>query len=506
MPRFFSITVRFLQPFSHGRGEGNEPEWPPSPLRLFQAMVASSAGRWNERSTLNSAVSALNWLETQTPLEIVAAEAVCADQPFRLYVPDNVTDKPAKSWSKGRYADIADYRTEKDVRPMRLSGESVHYLYPLPNDQFSHEEILTTAARNITHLGWGIDMVAGDLRILSAKEAASLDGARWRLTPGSGKPLRIPVEGTLNNLMSKHEDFLNRFSNEGFKPVPPLKVFQVYRYRKENEPLQRPYAVFELRNDDGSFFRYPQRKLIHISGMVRCLAIKALEKSPPNGVPEDWVETYVAGHTKSGDNNHKQISYIPLPSIGHLHSDLLIRRVMIAAPVGDDEWLEHITRWLEGNQLKPTPETKINKRPALIRSRYDKVARLYNKPTNMWASVTPVILPGHNDHKPEKTRKLIEKALAQSGIEQPCEFEWSAISCFPKSMTAHKYDRDKNDRNKKIFKPWLPKYLQNFTAVHLILRFKDGVKVPGPLAIGAGRHCGLGIFANEHFNFKKTNH
>jgi hypothetical protein len=27
------------------------------------------------------------------------------------------------------------------------------------------------------------------------------------------------------------------------------------------------------------------------------------------------------------------------------------------------------------------------------------------------------------------------------GIDQPCEFEWSAFSRFPKSLSAHKYDR-----------------------------------------------------------------
>ena len=37
------VTVRFLQPTFHGRIDGGEGEWPPSPLRLFQALVASAA-------------------------------------------------------------------------------------------------------------------------------------------------------------------------------------------------------------------------------------------------------------------------------------------------------------------------------------------------------------------------------------------------------------------------------------------------------------------------------
>src|SRR5690606_3292574 len=113
MGRSLCITVRFLQPFSHGRGEVGEPEWPPSPLRMFQALVQSSAARWNERRRLDYAVPALTWLAAQGAPSIVAAEGVVSERPYRLYVPDNVADKVAKSWSGGREESIADYRTEK---------------------------------------------------------------------------------------------------------------------------------------------------------------------------------------------------------------------------------------------------------------------------------------------------------------------------------------------------------------------------------------------------------
>ena len=492
MPTFLCITVRFLQPYCHGRGDGGDPEWPPSPLRLFQAMVASSAGRWNERTKLTSAASALNWLETQTSPEIVAADAGCSDRPYRLYVPDNVADKVAASWSKGREASIADYRTEKDVCPMRLSGEAVHYLYPLPNGQCPHSDILTAAARNITHLGWGVDVVAGDAGILSGEQVAALDGHRWQPTPVGGTPLRVPTEGTLDDLLRKHEAFLNRLSSDGFKPVPPLKVFRVRGYRRDDEPLQRPCRVFELRSVDGSRFRYPHRKLVHIAGMVRHLAIEAMKTSPPTARGSDWVETYVAGHATKDEPEHRQLSYLPLPSIGHPHTDPGVRRIMIVAPLGDDAWLDHVTRHLAGRMLEPLrgDEFAGGDPPLLVPVRHDNIARFYTQPANAWASVTPVVLPGHDDHKPEKTRKLIEKALRHSGVDQPCEFEWSAFSRFPKSLSAHKYDRDKRPTGYIR-----PNHLLDQTAVHLYLCFRDSLKVPGPLMIGSGRHCGLGVFA-----------
>jgi CRISPR-associated protein Csb2 len=39
----------------------------------------------------------------------------------------------------------------------------------------------------------------------------------------------------------------------------------------------------------------------------------------------------------------------------------------------------------------------------------------------------------------------------------------------------------------------VPAYLQAFPRTHAVITFAEDV--PGPLAIGAGRHIGLGLFA-----------
>lgn len=156
--------------------------------------------------------------------------------------------------------------------------------------------------------------------------------------------------------------------------------------------------------------------------------------------------------------------------------------------MGHDQLLAHLAKRLAGQQLRQTPETRLDQSPILERVQNDKVARCYTERSNGWASVTPVILPGHDDHKAAKTHKLIEAALRQSGIKQACDFEWSALSCFPKSLSAHKCGRDKRPAGYIR-----PKHLLSQTAVHLKIRFHGGVEVPGPLVIGAGRHYGLGL-------------
>lgn len=501
------ISIRFLDPVPefHGRRDGGQPEWPPSPLRLFQALVDAAASRWREpRKFVEYARPALEWLQRKHPFEIVTPSHHVGTS-FRIAVPNNDCDSPAKIWSKGGEAikphRPIDLKTMKTVSPVRLMGTPeygnvLHYLYSIADGHPQHIDTIAQAARSITHFGWGIDMAFGDAKVISTEQASQLLGHRWKPSPRAGTPMRTPTIGTLDDLARKHTDFLGRLTDGGYRPVPPLRVFSSIRYRRDTDPLPRPYAVFKLRDSDDDTYSHPQSKLIHIAGMVRHLAIDAMKRNPPPSVddPAAWVERYVAGHRdatdKSVDLPHSQLSYVPIPSIGFHHTDPSIRRVMIIAPVGDHAILKHLRQQLDGLRLKSEREQDLRGPVFLHHAVNDKVAKYYIEPSTQWASVTPVILPGHDDHKPDKTRKLIEKALVQSGIDQPCTFEWSAFSHFPKSFSAHKYDKDK-----RPIGYLRPDHLLDQTAVHLELTFANGIEVPGPLTLGAGRHCGFGLMA-----------
>ena len=67
------ISIRFLQSMCHARGDLEQPEWPPSPLRVFQSLVAAAAARWNEREHIEHADDELRWMERQPPPLIIAA-------------------------------------------------------------------------------------------------------------------------------------------------------------------------------------------------------------------------------------------------------------------------------------------------------------------------------------------------------------------------------------------------------------------------------------------------
>src|SRR5689334_9350248 len=116
MQKTFCVSIRYLQPYYHGRGDGGEPEWPPSPLRVFQAMTCAAAARWNERVRLEQSAEAMKWLESQDPPTVVAPSVLDSRVKYRLYVPDNTGDLAAGTWSRGDTTK-AIRRTEKDICP-----------------------------------------------------------------------------------------------------------------------------------------------------------------------------------------------------------------------------------------------------------------------------------------------------------------------------------------------------------------------------------------------------
>ena len=505
------ISFRFVQPFPmfHGRGDADEPEWPPSPMRAFQALLNAACLRTRGKALAPEVRSALRAIEVLQP-SIVAPRATLCSVGHRAYVPHNQADLVMAAWKRGNEeASIASHRIEKDFRPYRieLSGDSLpalHYLYTLDAANVDPTALLSAirpSVRSIHCLGWGIDQVIADASLIESP-AKQLEGERWSLTPRGGRWLRVHRNGSLDDLTARHESFLTRLDQNAWTPVPPLRAVELLRYRRDTDLLSRPYAVFKLIDADDDTYRYPHNKLIHIAGMVRHLTIDAMKRSPPRSIkePAPWIERYVAGHRDTAEKAialpHTQLSYIPLPSIGHHHADPSIRRVMIVAPIGDDAILEHICQHLDGLRLEPERESDLRGPVFLHRTRDDNIVSFYTQSNgdhqgyNRWASVTPVILPGYDDREPKKTRKLIEKALAHSGISQPCEFDWSAFSHFPKMLPA--YQRDNPRRQGGYIRP---SYLLNQAAVHLTLRFSSNAKIPGPLTIGSGRHCGFGLMA-----------
>ncbi len=532
MSSYFCLTVRFLQPYYHGRSDGGEPEWPPSPLRAFQALVAAAARRWRGIQFSNYAAPELRWLEQQPTPTIVSAKARLADSKYRLYVPDNTGDLTAAAWSRGDTTRIIK-RTEKDIRPMHLPDLSeVHYLFTLGDGICPYMKELTVNSRSISHLGLGIDMVVGNAAMKTEEEVAQLSGDVWQpVSDTTGTALRIPIPGTLNDLIAKHQAFLNRIGrddrgNESFNPVPPLSAFRVIGYRRSTDPPQRRFAVFSLLKPDASGYRAfdTARKGLTVAGMMRCAMKKAAEKSRPENLK--WVEAFVLGHGEVQGQPHKPVgpkrfAYIPLPSIefrGEGRANVVgpIRRMLITVLAdGHQREIDWAGQAMSGVQLideRKEPQATLSRLPT-----NDKMVQRYIRASSTWATVTPVVLPGYDDPSHYRRRlknnsdadnqkrwlnnlhdridALIRKAIGQAGfsdtLKQHAIIEWRMSGFWPGTELASRYG--------------VPDHLQKFSRYHVRIQWRDAndhpVQVPGPICIGGGRFYGLGLFAGEKEEF-----
>ncbi|MCP5115414.1 MAG: type I-U CRISPR-associated protein Cas5/Cas6, partial [bacterium] len=98
-----------------------------------------------------------------------------------------------------------------------------------------------------------------------------------------------------------------------------------------------------------------------------------------------------------------------------------------------------------------------------------------------WSTVTPVVLPGLDDGKHPKAEKLFFAALRHAG------FPLNAIA----ELTLRKAPFWPGAQHPRSY--FAPKYLAGLAKWHAHLVFREPVR--GPIAIGAGRHVGLGVMA-----------
>lgn len=536
------FTVRFLDalPRFHGRGDDAGPEWPPSPLRFFQALVAASAGQWREEEFRKYPEPALKWLETISPL-VVAPHASVASVGYRMYVPSNSGDLMTTAWARGDLAaSMASVRVEKDVRPLLLNdGDAVHFLYTLTGGVCPYFDVLMKAVRSITHLGWGVDMAGGDARIITDSQAAELSGERWEpATEIIGRALRVPVAGTLQGLVDRYRAYLNRLSRDAggrtiFKPVPSMTAFRVVHYRRATDVAAPAFQAFSILKPDGSdYMRFdPIRKTMIVAGMLRHAAGNERIARALGWTPEA-APGFIHGHGESRGEPHAvvtgpRLAYVPLPSIGsrgpesaHLIGG--IRRALITVVGGESETrLRQIARLLSSAALED--EHDNGKEIALLSflPAADPTVRRYTEASAKWSTVTPVILPGYDDPRQYRRRlrdardanaamidahqrqelaakldkrieHLIRKSIRQAGfseeLAESARIQWQNAGFRPGTVAATKYA--------------FPKVLQRFRRLHVRIGWQDAagrsIEVPGPICLGAGRFVGLGLFAAEY--------
>ncbi len=251
-------------------------------------------------------------------------------------------------------------------------------------------------------------------------------------------------------------------------------------YLPESLLPYRPYVAFELRDAQDRLRAVPPQRAVAIAAHLRSAACEKAKAESGHQFP-GGAGRYVAGHAQNSRDAFERFSYLPLPTVRMGgYADGKIRRVLIAEPFGSTG--EHV-RWA-ARVLRDVPLTDRSGTTVawlVPARRRDHVVRCYVGPGREWFTVTPVVLPGHDDHKPAKRRKLLAKAIRQAGIPLAAIEDLIARNApfWPGGLHPTCYHR--------------PDYLQHYPLCHVYVRFREEVR--GPIAVGAGRHCGLGVFA-----------
>ena len=540
MTAHLCISVRFIDPSDrppfHGRTDGGVPEWPPSPLRLFQALVAASAARYGDSFRFRDyAAPAFEWLASLHPPTVVAPEGVTGI-PFRTAVPNNDMDVVARDWARRLepHKQPAALKTLKTVWPTYIVGggefPAVHYLWDMEDIGHPgferHKAALFGAANDLVALGWGTDMAIGHGQLLTSTEARNLKGQRWEPVGNAAVTrLRVPTPGTFAALLARYGDFLNRLGDKGFVPVPPLTAFAVVGYRRPTDTASRPFVAFELRTPDFERFRpfNPTRHACAVAGMVRNAVAKLAQDMRPFGWTNENINTFIHGHTPDGKraahgpDADRRFAYLPLPSLERRGGAgvvvTAIRRILVVGPPGSEREVTW-ARVLSGQELTPlnehTPPAAlriIEQSPTALRT--DPNLGRYVGEGTVWSTVTPLVLPGHDEAAPaiiarrvrqapdpaarqrvrekavERTERLLRRAFEQAGwpreLVADAKLEWQSVGFRAGVELAGRYV--------------VPEPLNRLPRYHVRMRWT--VPVRGPLAVGAGRYRGLGVFAAE---------
>lgn len=478
MTRFLLLSVRFLDDRYHGLTDnGEQAEWPPSPFRLFQALVAGNAcGHEIPKAVLD----ALLWLETLPPPLIIAPDKK-PGRTLLTYVLNNVSDSTPNS------------RTPKTIRPTLLNGDRL-LQYAWTFDQsaagaMDQAKAVAQAARHIRCLGWGIDLAFGCGEVVEAMPAVIAPRVQYRpstFASAGGIDLRTPRPGSLSSLRQCYAEFLRRFESPGIVKLesPALCGSQLYV-----TGYCRPCVAFRLVDADGDAISVRQQLIAPLVGLIR----NATQgQHIVAAIGQDVIDHDVLGHPR--ESSPRRVSILPLPTIRQTGpTDGRIRRVLLVQPLGAEGALcQRLGQLLNGEKLTPVDgEERFSPMylQRIDRPRADSVLSCYTNSSRVWVTVTPVLLPGYDDRKNNRgdhskrlirAEQLVLKALHQANIDSPAEIELSRVPWSTGALHALQYQpREK---------------LSHYPRWHVRLTFAR--PWTGPLAIGAGRHAGFGVFAS----------
>ncbi len=465
---------------------GLEPEWPPHPDRVFQALVAA----WGSLGEPHQGTEALRWIESQDDPEIFAPD-VEFPEPQGVFVPVNDPEgSDRKPYGEQQLKILPSFRkrVQRSFPSVLLpqhgsdsstAGETATCALIWKNSQPGDYLLdglreLCSAVTNIGHSSSFVRMQVGS----QSRDSNWVPSENNR----SDAFLRIPGKGRLDSLCAAYANGGKNWRR------PPVGQYRAYR-RIGEEALPVPVGHFDPRL---VIFRLAEKAEL---SLIQTLAFsRAIRAALLSRAGED-VKELVSGHNTNGEPTLRpHFAYLPLPFVDAKHADGHLLGFAIALPrtitLTEEEAFWHAL----SNLMDMETETlRIVAGPAgaftlLFEERpappFALRGATWCRPSICWNSTTPVVLDRlpprrHKDHDRWAVEQISESCLRQ-GFPTPSRVSVSAYSYITGVPPARSFPAL---QRKDGLKRW---------HVHTKITFPSPVS--GPLILGSGRFWGYGFF------------
>jgi CRISPR-associated protein Csb2 len=500
--RALVITVR--NPDGHYHGAGN---WPPSPARLFQALVAG-AGLSGPLGTED--LEALRWLEERKP-PLIGAPLMRSGQRVDLFMPNNDLDVVG-----GDARRIGKVRTAKKLVKSRFFDATIPFLYAwlLENEEVDRPAwAICILAERLYQFGRGVDMAWAWGEVLEREalesQLAVYPGRIYRpMTRGTESTLACPKPGSLNSLENRYAAYGRRFQTDlhgkNVRQVfsqAPKPSFELIAY--ESPSSQYLYELHE-RSVDAPFAPWRLAEASRLVQWVRDAAVGRLRQALPTRFAE--IDRVLVGRRPNGASDgasSERVRIIPLPSIGHHHADRGIRRLLLDVPPGCPLRADDV-RWAFSGLDLYDPETGEISDVFLTPGPEESMLANYGigegTSSHIWRTVTAAVLPEpamrrrieptrRNAEAKNGRERSLELAVASEAVQQALRH--AEVHEKTEAIRLQREPFEGNGERAEAFAPGtrFPKE----RLWHVEITFARSVA--GPLIIGDGRFLGLGVMA-----------
>lgn len=321
-----SIRVQFLAGYS-GR------EWPPSPARLFKALVCAARSGWaaSNRNVIDESLRELElqgWLQGTSLPEIAAPRASLRVPRQRRFVPNN-----SKNWP-----------TERRLNPVKgidLEPEPILHWdieapfvvwYRWPDATATLVRAVRDISRRVSSVGKGEDFAVLD----ATEESPPSKLIRWypasEVQRGSGPSLEVPEPGCLDVC----DAMFQRPADDA--PLPVAGTRSISYTSDDGREASLPAGVLALWSG-GRRRSWDARLLRQIVGPIRNLLedirgeiVDVLAPSPSERSHlEELTGRVLLGHSENGDPvREPHLAVLPIPSLLGPYPDGRVRRVALA--------------------------------------------------------------------------------------------------------------------------------------------------------------------------------